>query len=218
MSFCSLCRCTDIPTYHPAVPDHLDPGVPQVLPKCIITLSLTSTQSPTSTPSWVTRQAWRVGNTPLHPLPVVPASPLLHPLRPRRSRLVFEDEWKRILSVFIFIELERIFCRLLLSLSPNIFTMPKNSWEALQVHRCEAAKDLLMNILKGAWLEWSTCHLAAEQQFKKMWFSSSWNQGNSSLSPLSRVVSLFSLLWPFNLIFYRREPRLGSRAWPQEWP
>jgi len=52
---------------------------------------------------------------------------------------VFEDEWKRILSAPIFIEVERIceeqcavhYCCHLMGrrLSRNIFTMPKNSQE-----------------------------------------------------------------------------------------
>ena len=103
-----FCRCTVIPTYrrvHPA-PDHL---------KCI-TLSLTLTRSPTSIPLWGKLQ-WTIleaqvhlTHLHLHPLPLL--------RRLRNNRLVFEDEWKRILSAPIFIEVERICqpeCALLLS-------------------------------------------------------------------------------------------------------
>ncbi len=135
MSFCSLCRCTDIPTYHPAQ-DHHHHHL-----KCI-TLSLTLTRSPTSIPSWVSLH-WTILKAPLLHPPHLPMGLVhlfhLHPLPLRRNRLVFEDEWKRILSAPIFIEVERIceeqcavhYCCHLMGrrLSRNIFTMPKNSQE-----------------------------------------------------------------------------------------
>ena len=195
MSF-SFCRCTAIPTCHPAA-EHL----PGHLPTCITCLpSPTLMRNLISTPSWGESQ----GSTPGAPRLLLPQAALpAHLCRPRPHRLrrnppVSEDEWKRILSasIPIFIEGGRNLGLLRLLLSPygslaeNIFTMPKNSALGLagepEEHRCEAAsrlrsKDLSMNILKGG----HACHLGAMYSRKKLKIRATVHLA------LSRVVSLF---------------------------